>query len=74
MEIIVSLDDSIWIDGAPDFEIELNCRFAKLAFDIISDFEYSGFSAEDTLVRLKNLKEETLYKWFDEKYKIVEAN
>jgi hypothetical protein len=68
------LRDSIWIDGAPDFEIELDVRFAKKAFDIIGNFEYRGVSAEDTLTLLVNLKQETLHLWFDKRYAIEEAN
>ena len=69
----MDLQDSIWIDGAEDFEIELDCRFAKLAYEIIAGFQYGNERAEDVLTRLVSLKEETAYKWFDEKYKIVEA-
>ena len=69
----MDLRDSIWIDGAPDYEIELDVRFAKLAYDIIGNYEYRGVSAEDTMTRLVALKSETLHKWFDERYKIVEA-
>lgn len=69
----MDLRDSIWIDGAEDFEIELDVRFAKLAYDIIAGYQYKDDRAEDTLTRLIALKEETLHKWFDERYKIVEA-
>lgn len=70
----MDLRDSIWIDGAEDFEIELDVRFSKLAYEIIAGYQYGDKSAEDVLTRLVSLKEDTAFKWFSKKYEIVEAN
>lgn len=61
----MDLQNSIWIDGASDKEIELDCRFARLAYEIIHNHRYKDVSAVEAMEALVALRDETNAKWFD---------